>query len=90
MKSLLNRYLESTSKRVDTVLDRLLAPKPEEPAEIRKAMRYSIFAGGKRLRPGLVAAGAECCAWRSASRGEVGRAWQLEISLADGSTYSLP
>ena len=77
MKSLLNRYLESTSKRVDTVLDRLLAPKPEEPAEIRKAMRYSIFAGGKRLRPGLVAAGAECCGGKAARVLKAGAALEM-------------
>ncbi|MCX5794533.1 MAG: polyprenyl synthetase family protein [Elusimicrobia bacterium] len=65
MNSLLNRYLESTSKRVEAVLDRLLKAKSEEPESIRKAMRYSLFAGGKRLRPGLVAAGAECCGGRA-------------------------
>jgi len=32
-----------------------------QPEIIHEAMRYSIFAGGKRLRPVLVLAGAECC-----------------------------
>ncbi|MDD5629703.1 MAG: polyprenyl synthetase family protein, partial [Elusimicrobia bacterium] len=66
MNSLLSRYMGSTAERVEAVLDRLLGPKAEEPADIRKAMRYSIFAGGKRLRPALVIAGAECCGGRAA------------------------
>ena len=77
MNSLLSRYLDSTSKHVDAVLDRLLAPKPEEPADIRKAMRYSIFAGGKRLRPALVAAGAECCGGRAARVLKAGAALEM-------------
>ncbi len=61
MTPLLKRYLETTSRRVEAVLETLLRPKAEEPAAIRRAMRYSLFAGGKRLRPSLVAAAAECC-----------------------------
>jgi geranylgeranyl pyrophosphate synthase len=38
-------------KRIDESLERLL-PKPEEaPAILHESMRYSVFAGGKRLRP---------------------------------------
>jgi geranylgeranyl diphosphate synthase type II len=79
----LDRYLGSASRRVDAVLERLLRPKSEEPAEIRKAMRYSIFAGGKRLRPGLVAAGAECCG------GRAGRVLKAGAALEMIHTYSL-
>jgi len=43
--------LSSESKAVDGWLDRLL-PSPNEPPErLHEAMRYSVFAGGKRLRP---------------------------------------
>jgi geranylgeranyl diphosphate synthase type II len=42
-------------------LDRLLPPETETPATLHRAMRYSIFAGGKRLRPVLVLAAAEAC-----------------------------
>ncbi|MDD5658020.1 MAG: polyprenyl synthetase family protein [Elusimicrobia bacterium] len=65
MTPLLKRYLERISRGVDRVLDRLLEAKTGEPRRIREAMRYSVFAGGKRLRPTLVAAGAECCGGRS-------------------------
>jgi len=81
--SLLNRYMERTSRRVDAVLERLLAPEAEEPEAIRKAMRYSIFAGGKRLRPCLVAAGAECCG------GNAGRVLKTGAALEMIHTYSL-
>ena len=65
MTPLLKRYLETTSRRVEKTLERLLRRKPEEPESIRQAMRYSVFAGGKRLRPALVAAAAECCGLKS-------------------------
>ena len=36
---------------MDTELERLLPPAAEYPTSIHQAMRYSVFAGGKRLRP---------------------------------------
>lgn len=39
---------------VDAALDRLLPGEEEEPARLHAAMRYSVFAGGKRVRPALV------------------------------------
>ena len=36
---------------VDAALERLLPPENERPAVIHHAMRYSVFAGGKRVRP---------------------------------------
>jgi geranylgeranyl diphosphate synthase, type II len=36
---------------VDTELERMLPPPSQYPASIHRAMRYSLFAGGKRLRP---------------------------------------
>ena len=41
---------------------RLLPPESEEPATIHRAMRYSVFAGGKRVRPILVLASGESLA----------------------------
>jgi geranylgeranyl diphosphate synthase type II len=38
---------------VDTALDRLLPPPAQLPTSIHQAMRHSVFAGGKRLRPVL-------------------------------------
>ncbi|HDT14842.1 MAG TPA: polyprenyl synthetase family protein [Firmicutes bacterium] len=46
--------LKSFQKSIDKSLDRYLAPEPGHPALIYRAMRYSVFAGGKRLRPALL------------------------------------
>ncbi len=52
----IDRYLLETKLAVDECLERLLPPESEKPPTIHKAMRYSIFAGGKRVRPILVMA----------------------------------
>jgi geranylgeranyl diphosphate synthase type II len=52
-------YLAERRRAVDEALERHLPPKDAPPATIHEAMRYSVFAGGKRLRPILVIAGAE-------------------------------
>ncbi len=49
-------YLKSECARVDTALDRFLPKETEFPQSIHKAMRYSVFAGGKRVRPILMLA----------------------------------
>jgi geranylgeranyl diphosphate synthase, type II len=46
-------YLESRRERVDRALDQILPPPDRQPAVIHEAMRYTVFAGGKRLRPAL-------------------------------------
>ena len=57
----LKRYLVARQKEVDRALDRFLPKATVAPATIHKAMRYSLFAGGKRLRPILCLAAAEAC-----------------------------
>ncbi|HYJ05865.1 MAG TPA: farnesyl diphosphate synthase [Chthoniobacterales bacterium] len=57
----LKRYLVARQKEVDRALDRFLPKATVRPATIHKAMRYSLFAGGKRLRPILCLAAAEAC-----------------------------
>ena len=52
-------YLSESKKLVDQCLERLLPPEDENPPTIHKAMRYSVFAGGKRVRPILVLASGE-------------------------------
>jgi len=47
------KYLGESRKQVDAELDRMLPREDAYPATIHKAMRYSVFAGGKRLRPTL-------------------------------------
>jgi geranylgeranyl diphosphate synthase type II len=53
--------LASLHKQVDRALDRWLPPEKTRPATLHRAMRYAVFAGGKRLRPVLCLAAAEAC-----------------------------
>ncbi len=46
-------YLREQQKQVDAALDRLVPPEGDPPQTIHRAMRYSLFAGGKRIRPVL-------------------------------------
>lgn len=46
-------YLAAAHAAVDAELDRLLPPADEPSARLHEAMRYGVFAGGKRLRPAL-------------------------------------
>ncbi len=55
----LTHYLSERKQLVETILDRLLPPADTRPAILHDAMRYAIFAGGKRLRPILCLAAAE-------------------------------
>ncbi len=55
----ITQYLQQQSARTDEWLDRLLPAAEFVPQTIHEAMRYSIFAGGKRLRPALVIAAGE-------------------------------
>ena len=57
-------YMKERAAAVDAALDRHLPPESARPVELHKAMRYSVFAGGKRLRPVLVIAGAEAVGGR--------------------------
>ncbi|MGA1997110.1 MAG: polyprenyl synthetase family protein [Bryobacteraceae bacterium] len=47
----LHDYLAREQRLVDAELDRLVPPETTPPATIHRAMRYSLFAGGKRIRP---------------------------------------
>jgi geranylgeranyl diphosphate synthase type II len=46
-------FLEEDRIAVDEALDRLLPPETTTPETIHRAMRYSVMAGGKRIRPAL-------------------------------------
>lgn len=54
-------FLESRTVAVNAALDRFLPSEKTKPATIHRAMRYSLFAGGKRMRPALVLAAADAC-----------------------------
>ncbi len=47
----LREYLARQQHLVDAELDRLVPPESAPPETIHRAMRYSLFAGGKRIRP---------------------------------------
>ena len=55
----LGAYLEARKKIIDETLDRYLPSEDNYPSVIFKAVRYSVFAGGKRIRPILCLASAE-------------------------------
>ncbi len=76
-------YLQSRQKEIDRALDRYLPKANVPPATIHKAMRYSLFAGGKRLRPIL------CLAANEASGGKTKNALPLACALECIHTYSL-
>lgn len=55
-------YVEARRRNVEAALVQHLPAPPATPAVVADAMRYSLMAGGKRLRPLLVLAGAEAVA----------------------------
>jgi len=56
----IKEYLKSQTAIVDAALDRLVSGELVEPVNIHRAMRYSLFAGGKRVRPILCIAASDC------------------------------
>ncbi|MGB9202330.1 MAG: polyprenyl synthetase family protein [Terriglobales bacterium] len=63
---MLKQVLEQGREAADAALEQLLPPAAQHPTSIHQAMRHSVFAGGKRLRPilcmeaGHMIAGASC------------------------------
>ena len=85
----LARYLADVRREVDAALDRYLPPKDAPPATVHEAMRYSVFAGGKRLRPILVIAGADAVRGRMEEGGTLHRVLPTACALELIHTYSL-
>jgi geranylgeranyl diphosphate synthase type II len=79
----LEAFLASRTATVNAALDRFLPAETTKPATIHKAMRYSLFAGGKRMRPALVLAAAQACGGRQAD------ALPLACAVECIHTYSL-
>jgi len=79
----LHSYLKSRAKEIDKALDQLLPRLRNKPSAIHGAMRYSVFAGGKRLRPILCTAAAEACG------GEVKPSLRPACAVELVHTYSL-
>src|SRR5260370_17486828 len=55
----LAEYLACQQRRIDAALQHWVPAESTPPKSIHKAMRYSLFAGGKRIRPVLCIAAAE-------------------------------
>ncbi len=79
----LKSYLLDRQKQIDRALDGFLPKEKTPPTTIHKAMRYSLFAGGKRLRPILTLAAAEACG------GKIEQAMPLACAIECIHTYSL-
>jgi geranylgeranyl diphosphate synthase type II len=79
----LNRFLATRTETVNAALDKFLPSDKTRPATIHKAMRYSLFAGGKRMRPALCLAAAAACGGREAD------ALPLACAVECIHTYSL-
>lgn len=76
-------YLSERCRLVDAALDRFIPSVETRPATLHKAMRHSVFAGGKRLRPILCLAAAEACG------GSVDAAMPAACAVECLHTYSL-
>src|SRR5216117_1104461 len=79
----LKSCLVTRQKLIDRALDRYLPKANRKPTTLHRAMRYSLFAGGKRLRPILCLAAAEAC------RGKASDVIPLACALECIHTYSL-
>ncbi len=79
----LGEYLKEKGKIVEEALDRYLPKESEMPVTLHKAMRYSMMAGGKRIRPIL------CIASCEAVGGKAKKALPVACALEMVHTYSL-
>src|SRR2546428_7221133 len=79
----LQAYLTARAAAVNRALDKFLPRATTSPATIHQAMRYSLFAGGKRMRPALCLAAAEACG------GAIDNCLPLACAIECIHTYSL-
>ncbi len=79
----LRSFLGRCAARVDEALDHYIPSATTKPATIHRAMRYSLFAGGKRVRPALCLTAAAVCGGRETD------AMPLACAVECIHTYSL-
>jgi len=79
----LTTYLDQRTESINRALDGALPKATAKPATIHRAMRYSLFAGGKRMRPALCLAAAAACGGREEG------AMPLACAIECIHTYSL-
>jgi geranylgeranyl diphosphate synthase type II len=82
----LKEFFSEQQRLIDAALDRFTPAESAHPATIHRAMRHSLFAGGKRIRPILCIASASAVSAESAATDAVMRA---ACSLEMIHTYSL-
>ena len=85
----LRTWLDARRRDVDAALDRWLPSPPSAPPTVCEAMRYSVMAGGKRLRPILVLAAAEAVAERTGMPAATSLALPAACAVEFVHTYSL-
>ena len=78
----LRDWLEARRADVERALERFLPASPACPPRVGEAMRYSVFAGGKRLRPMLALAAAESVAMANGRDVSAARAAALPTACA--------
>lgn len=79
----LQNFLATRTAAVNRALSHYLPPASARPTTIHQAMRYSLFAGGKRMRPALCLAAAAACG------GDESAAMPLACAVECIHTYSL-
>jgi geranylgeranyl diphosphate synthase type II len=79
----LDEFLATRTSSVNRALDRFLPSASARPSTIHQAMRYSLFAGGKRMRPALCLAASAVCGGKDAD------AMPLACAVECIHTYSL-
>jgi geranylgeranyl diphosphate synthase type II len=79
----LGAFLDTCTTLVNRGLDRFLPKASCKPAVLHQSMRYSLFAGGKRMRPALCFAAAQACG------GQMEEALPLACAVECIHTYSL-
>ena len=79
----LAQFLADSTAQVNKALERFLPSASTKPATIHRAMRYSLFAGGTRMRPALCLAAAAACG------GKPSAALPLACAVECIHTYSL-
>jgi geranylgeranyl diphosphate synthase type II len=79
----LQEFLATRTTALNRALDRFLPAATTKPSTIHRAMRYSLFAGGKRIRPALCLAAAAACG------GDEAEALPLACAVECIHTYSL-
>ncbi|MDH5510479.1 MAG: polyprenyl synthetase family protein [Nitrospinota bacterium] len=85
----LTKYFETIAQQTETWLDQLVPQEDAYPPSIHQAMRYSLFAGGKRMRPMLAVAAFEAVSGQKAVGTERGAVMPFAAALEIIHTYTL-